>query len=773
MAAVAPRAHEGAAPRPDAPRGLARARALLPRGDLASPESLASRQRIVTWILWAHVVGLFVFGVATGAPTAHLVAEIAVLVSLIVASAQSTILPPTVRASISAAALMVCSALLVHLSGGAIEAHFHFFVMVTVIALYQHWAPFLVAIAFVALHHGVVGVVAPAIVYDHEAAYAAPVLWALIHAGFVLAASGAQIAFWRMAEDEHDRSRASLTASERRFRALIEQSLDAVCIVDPDGEIRFESASAEAVMGFRPGEREGRSGFAYLHPDDHAEAERVMATVLADPGESASAEVRMRHADGSWRWLDARATNLLDDPDVGGIVVNYRDVTERRRLAEELARQATHDPLTGLANRTLFLDRLREALADEAAGGPIGVLFVDVDDFKMVNDALGHMAGDELLREVAQRLGAAARPEDTCARLGGDEFALLLPAPVDVADALSVGELVLAGLRRPIAVEQDEVSVNASVGIVVTEGGASAAQVMRNADLAMYQAKRAGKGRCAVFEEGMLSAAIDRLALREDLHRALATGELVNEYQPIFDLATGVVVGAEALVRWQHPTRGMLQPGAFVALAEERSDLIVPLGRGVLERACRAAATWPTDRALTISVNLSARQVHEPGLVSTVAEVLAATGLPASMLTLEITESVLVEDPRRAAATLGALKDLGVSLALDDFGTGFSSLSYLAAFPVDGLKIDKSFIDPLLGRDDGDHGAVVAAIVDMAHRLDLGVTAEGVEHRSQAEALLALGCTRAQGFLLGRPRTAESLRALLVEDDDPSVLGRR
>lgn len=647
MAAVDPRAGEVVGPGPAAPGVLARVRRILPRGDLASAETLASRQRVVTWILWAHVVGLLAFGVVRGAPTAHLVGEIGVLVALIVASAQSTILSPTVRATISSIALMVCSALLVHLSGGAIEAHFHFFVMVTVIALYQHWVPFIVAIAFVALHHGVVGVLAPEIVYDHRAAYTAPVLWALIHAGFVLAASAAQVAFWRMAEDEHDRSKA------------------------------------------------------------------------------------------------------------------------------ELARQATHDPLTGLANRTLFLDRLREALAGDHGAEDVGVLFVDVDDFKMVNDALGHMAGDELLLEVGQRLSAAARPGDTCARLGGDEFALLLPDLVGVSDAVAVAEAALAGLRRPITVEQEEVGVNASIGVVVTGGGESAAQVMRNADLAMYEAKRAGKGRCALFQDEMLSAAIDRLALREDLHRALGTGELVNEYQPIVDLATGEVVGAEALVRWQHPTRGMLHPGSFIALAEERTDLIVPLGRGVLERACRAAAAWPTDRPFTVSVNLSARQVHEPGLVATVSEVLRATGLPASMLTLEITESVLVEDPERAAATLSALKGLGVSLALDDFGTGFSSLSYLAAFPVDGLKVDKSFIDPLVGPDDGDHGAVVAAIVDMAHRLDLEVTAEGVEHRSQTERLLALGCTRAQGFLLGRPRTAESLQALLSGDVDPSLLERR
>jgi diguanylate cyclase (GGDEF)-like protein/PAS domain S-box-containing protein len=760
-------------PGPAAGRLVPRARALLPRGDLANAESLARRQRVVTWILWAHVVGLFAFGIVQGAPLSHLVAEVAVLVCLIVASGQSTILPATVRAAISAAALMVCSGLLVHLAGGAIEAHFHFFVMVTVIALYQHWAPFLVAIGFVALHHGVVGVLAPEMVYDHEAAYTSPVAWALIHAGFVLAASAAQVTFWRMAEEEHDRAGASLTASERRFRALIEGSLDAVCIVGPEGDILYESASAEAVMGFAPGEREGRSGFAYLHPDDVDEAQQILGAVLAEPGATASGEIRIRHADGGWRWVDSRATNRLDDPDVGGIVVNYRDITERRHLAEELARQATHDPLTGLANRTLFLDRLRDALAGDRGPERVGVLFVDVDDFKMVNDALGHMAGDEMLREVGQRLSAATRPGDTCARLGGDEFALLLPDPHGIDDALAVGEAILAGLRRPICVEQEEVSVGASIGIVVTEGTDSAAQVMRNADLAMYEAKRAGKSRCALFQEEMLSAAIDRLALREDLNRALDGGELINEYQPIFDLATGEVLGAEALVRWQHPTRGLLQPGAFIGLAEERSELIVPLGRGVLERACRAAATWPTDRRLTVNVNLSARQVHEPGLVATVEDVLRTTGLPAARLTLEITESVLVEDPHRAAATLSALKDLGVSLALDDFGTGFSSLSYLAAFPVDGLKVDKSFIDPLVRPDDGDHVAVVAAIVDMAHRLDLEVTAEGVEHRSQAERLLSLGCTRAQGFLLGRPRTAESVLALLSGEPDPSLVEHR
>lgn len=776
LAAVVPGARDAV----DRPTLLHRARTALPRGHIATPELLAARQQLVMWILWGHVVGLFAFGLVQRAPLDHLVAEIAILVCVVVAAAQATVLGPTARAALSAVGLMVCSALLVHLAGGRIEAHFHFFVMVTVIALYQHWAPFLIAIAFVGLHHGVIGVLAPRFVYDHDAAYEAPVLWALIHAAFVLAACGAQVVFWRITEEQHDRARASLVASERRFRALIERSLDAVCIVSPTGDILYESAAAEAVVGFVPDEREGRSGFAFLHPDDHAHAHELLTGLLTLPGASASGEIRIRHADGSWRWVDSRATNLIDDPDVGGIVVNYRDITERRALAEELAHQATHDPLTGLANRTLFLDRLEDALAAPAGGeapadaSPIGVLFIDVDDFKMVNDALGHIAGDGLLREVAQRISAAARPGDTCARLGGDEFAVLMTGPVAVDDARRVGGAILDGLRRPIPVElEDEVTVAASVGIIISVGDQSAEQVMRNADLAMYEAKRAGKGRCALFEEGMLSAAIDRLALREDLHRALGTDELMNEYQPIFDLATGDVVGAEALVRWRHPTRGVLNPGAFIALAEERPDLIVPLGRAVLERACRAAAAWPNDRRLTVHVNLSARQVHEPGLVATVDQVLRATGLPAGRLALEITESVLVEDPQRAAATLSALKDLGVSLALDDFGTGFSSLSYLAAFPVDGLKIDKSFIDPLVNGDDDDHGAVVAAIIDMAHRLELEVTAEGVEHRSQAERLLGLGCNRAQGFLLGRPRTAENLLALLVGDSDASLSGTR
>jgi diguanylate cyclase (GGDEF)-like protein/PAS domain S-box-containing protein len=752
------------------PGVLQRARAVLPRGDLASAETMAARQRIVTWILWAHVAGLTAFGLVQGAPATHLLVEMGVLVSLIVVSGLAAILSPTVRATVSAIALMTCSALLVHLAEGSIEAHFHFFVMVTVIALYHHWAPFLVAIAYVALHHGVIGVLAPERVYDHAAAYASPVRWALIHAAFILAASAAQVAFWRIAEDEHDRATRSLEASERRFRAMIEHSLDAVAVLGPDFTIRYESASAEAVVGSAPSERRGTSVLDFLHPDDQPEAAAALAEVGEEPGGSAQQELRIWHARGEWRWFDVRVTNLVDDPDVGGIVVNYRDVTERRRLSDELAHQATHDPLTGLANRTLFLDRLGAALDGSE---PIAVLFVDVDDFKMVNDALGHMAGDGLLREVGQRLSGAARPQDTCARVGGDEFAVLLAGPVTVAQARRVGEAMLAGLRRPITVEREDLTVSGSVGIVVSRGGDDATQVMRNADLAMYEAKRAGKGRCAVFEEGMLSSAIDRLALREDLHRALDGGELVNEYQPIFDLATGEVIGAEALIRWQHPTRGMLQPGAFIALAEERSDLIVPLGRGVLERACREAAAWPTDRPLTIHVNLSARQVTEPGLVATVDAALQMTGLPASRLTLEITESVLVEDPGRAAATLGALKELGVSLALDDFGTGFSSLSYLAAFPVDGLKVDKSFIDPLVGPDDGDHGAVVAAILDMATRLDLEVTAEGVEHRSQVDRLLALGCTRAQGFLLGRPRTAESLQALLTGAPDPSVVRHR
>jgi len=746
---------------------ITRARAWLPRGGTFSPEDFAARHRTVLVVLWGHVPALLAFGLIRGVPLTHLLLESQVVVCIAAAASQKHVFAPRLRAALAAVGLLLCSAILVHLSGGSIEMHFHFFVMVSLISLYLDWLPFLVAIGFVALHHAVLGMAQPRRVFDHDAAWAAPWKWALIHAGFVLAASAAQIVSWRVVEDQHDRSQRSLRRSERRFRALIEHSLDAVAVVSPEGQVVYDSASVERVLGFPPGHRTGEPALDFVHPEDVPRAAAVMTSVLQEAGSTQTVELRGRHEDGSWRWLDARVTNLVDQPDIGGLVVNFRDVTAKRQLEDELAHQAFHDSLTGLANRALFLDRLEHALTRQGRvpTETLAVLFVDLDDFKTVNDALGHGAGDRLLQEIGGRLRDWSRTSDTCARLGGDEFAVLIEGLRDEDEATTTGNRLLEVLCQPLTVEGNLIVLSASVGIVVSDGTETAEDLVRNADLAMFRAKRTGKGRFELYEKAMHDDARHRLDMREALRRAIDQGELVNHYQPIVDLSTGALVGAETLLRWNHPRRGVLAPEAFLEIAEE-TGLISPIGRAVLQRACRDAASWPTvdGPPLTVSVNLSPRQLQEPTIVADVAEALATAGLPGEHLTLEITESVLIHDPGAAAATLRDLKDLGVSIALDDFGTGFSSLSHLARFPVDCLKIDKSFIDPLTEGADQEHAALVDAILEMSNRLKLKVTAEGVERLDQVERLIELGCATGQGWHFAKAMSHEHLVRLLTFD---------
>ncbi|MCU1358332.1 MAG: Diguanylate kinase [Acidimicrobiales bacterium] len=749
------------------PGRIARARAALPKGGLLSTEAFASRQRIILTVLWLHVPAIVVFGLARGYSLAHVATDVAAVPLLAYAASVDALFSARLRATVASVGLLLCSAILVHLSGGSTEMHFHFFVMIALISLYQDWLPFLVAIAFVALHHGVMGVMDARGVFDHSSAWSSPWRWAAIHALFVLAASAAHIVSWRTVEDENLRARRSLEARERRFRALIEHSLDAVSVINPDGTILYESGSVEHVLGYPPGDREGQSSLSIVHPDDAGRAEVVRAQVASAPGSSAAFEVRARHIDGSWRWLDSRVTNLISEPDIGGLVVNFRDVTERKHLEEELSHQAFHDSLTGLANRALFLDRVSHGLATQGrvGSGFLAVLFIDLDDFKTVNDALGHPAGDALLREIARGLQDHARTSDTCARLGGDEFGLLLEGLTGESEAYDIAARLLDTLREPVMIDATNVALGASVGIVISDGTESAEHLVRNADLAMYQAKRAGKGRLEVFEAGMHESALERLELKEDLRRAIAEHQLENHYQPIVDLATGRILGAEALLRWNHPARGRLFPIDFIALAEE-TGLIVEIGRQVLRDACHDAVTWPVvdGRAPGVSVNLSPRQLQREDIVADVAEALHRSGLEPGRLTLEITESVLIDDPTTAAATLQALKALGVLIALDDFGTGYSSLSYLARFPVDRLKIDKSFTDALASPDDSHGATLIDTILAMSRTLHLAVTAEGVEEAQQVTRLLDMGCVVGQGFHFARAMPNEALMTAMLSD---------
>lgn len=549
------------------------------------------------------------------------------------------------------------------------------------------------------------------------------------------------------------RSEHQLRASEERFRSLVRNATDVVTIVREDGVIVYESDPVTAVLGYEPAERIGTVAGDKLHPDDRHALAEAQASLGDDPDATVRVEIRVQHKDGSWRWCSTAIRNLLNDPSVSGFVCNTHDVTERHVLEDQLRHQAFHDPLTGLANRPLFVDRLEHALAVRRRDGrAIAVLLVDLDHFKHVNDRLGHTTGDAALAAVGARLLDCLRAGDTAARLGGDEFVLLLEEVDDVSEVTRVAERITTDLATPFVVGEREVSVGACVGIVFHQhGGRGADELIRDADAAMYAAKANGPGSWQLFEPEMHMAARARVEYEAELREAVGRNELVLEYQPIVDLAARAVIGYEALVRWRHPERGLVPPLEFIPVAED-SGLIVSIGAWVLESACRQATAWSPladGRDLGLNVNISARQLFDASFVTCVRETIESTGIAPERVTLEITESVLVGDTERAIAQLDQLKAIGVRLAIDDFGTGYSSLSYLRSFPVDVLKIDKAFTDTVA--DDVEGECFVQAILHLAQVLRVETVAEGVETAEQATRLRALGCNLAQGFYFGRP----------------------
>jgi diguanylate cyclase (GGDEF)-like protein len=437
--------------------------------------------------------------------------------------------------------------------------------------------------------------------------------------------------------------------------------------------------------------------------------------------------------------------------------VAFRDISERKRLEAELIHQAFHDALTGLANRALFRDRVEHALTRTGRDTEhIAVCFLDLDNFKAVNDGLGHEAGDRLLCVVAARLVGATRTHDTVARLGGDEFALLLEGVRDDAEAMAIIERVESAMRTPMSLDGKPVAITASTGIARSGPDARADELLRNADVAMYRAKARGGGAHALFVPEMHAAVLDRLELEADLRMAIAAQQFHLLYQPVVELASGRVVGVEALLRWNHYKRGLVMPGEFIPLAEE-SGLIIPLGRWVLNEACRQGALFGGP-ALSISVNLSGRQLQHAGLTDDVVDALRRSGLPPDRLVLEITESVIMQDTEATLHKLQALKTLGIRLAIDDFGTGYSSLGYLQRFPIDILKLDKTFVDGVARG--GTDAALARAIIALGDTLHLSTVAEGVEHAQQRDELLALGCELAQGYLFARPLDAHAIDVL-------------
>ena len=569
----------------------------------------------------------------------------------------------------------------------------------------------------------------------------------------------ARVAERRQAEE-------ALRASEERVRRVIDTAGEAFIGMDDIGLVTEWNRQAQATFGWARDEVIGQPVADLIIPEDLRSAHQDGRRRFLETGESSILdrrfELRALHREG-WEFpieLSVWATRIGASYGFNAFV---RDISERKRLEAELIRQALHDPLTGLPNRTLLLDRLAHALVrGDRSHAPLSVLFLDLDRFKTVNDSLGHTAGDRLLVAVGHRLAGSVRPSDTVARLGGDEFAVLLEE-AGADDAVGIAQRLGEALDSPFLVDGHEVFARASVGVATGEPGKHTAdELLRNADLAMYIAKAQGRERYALFESGMHAAMVGRLELEADLRRALAAGEFFLLYQPVVRLADTSVVGMEALVRWRRAGREVVSPAAFIPVAEE-TGMIVEIGRWVLGEACRQAAMWQAEqglhRALHLSVNLSARQLQDPDLLSDVKQILEVSGLDPVCLVIEITESLLMSEPDVAIEKLGSLKELGVRVAIDDFGTGYSSLSYLRRFPVDILKIDRSFV-AAMGRGPED-AALSHAIVKLGDTLGLRVVAEGIETAEQLSELRALACAYGQGYLFAPPLPVDDMAAII------------
>jgi diguanylate cyclase (GGDEF)-like protein/PAS domain S-box-containing protein len=560
----------------------------------------------------------------------------------------------------------------------------------------------------------------------------------------------------------------ALAGSEQRFKALVQHSSDVVTLVDAKGTVLYQSDSVERVFGHGVGELVGRRAAEVMTSAGAERFERALADVRSEEAGTRVIELELRHADGRLCQAEMTMTNLLANASVGGIVLNTRDISERKLLQEQLVHEASHDSLTALANRSLFRHRVERVLEQGAErGAKLTVLFLDLDGFKEVNDSLGHATGDSLLVQVAERLRSCVRPVDTVARLGGDEFAILIADKSAERDGSAVANRVMQALREPFRLEGREIYVGASIGIAATDQDVEDAdQLLRNADLAMYRAKGTGAGGFERYHPGLHAALVERIQLEDELRQAIAADELELHFQPTLDLGTGEIKGVEALARWKHARRGYVSPAEFIPLAEQ-TGLIRRLGRWVLHEACRQLQEWrqsfPRQAGLTISVNISGRHLDDPSLIDDVQEALASSGLPPGCLVLEMTESVLMAHTEENVDLLTRLKELGVGLAIDDFGTGYSSLAYLHRFPADVIKIDRSFVERLDGSE-SDEG-LLRTIVQLGQSLRMVTVAEGVETEDQAAALVEMGCELAQGFLFFRAVAAERRGQLLAQTE--------
>jgi diguanylate cyclase (GGDEF)-like protein/PAS domain S-box-containing protein len=551
------------------------------------------------------------------------------------------------------------------------------------------------------------------------------------------------------------RHRQELAETNARFAALVEHSADAILIIDSsDGMVRYASPGLSAIIGRPAASVVGTSIRSLYHPDDVARTATIIDGLIAELGKVISFDCRLLHADGQWRHVEITSTNRMGDPAVRGIISNLREVTDRVEAASRLAHQAMHDGLTDLPNRALLLDRLGMALARASRSRrPCAALYVDLDRFKQINDTLGHAAGDQLLQAVAQRLQRAIRPGDSVARLGGDEFVVVSENIDDPTTAFLLAERIGAVVAEPVDLGDRTVTVPCSVGIALSHNH-SAEGLLQEADMALYRAKESGRNRWELYDHAMRTQAHRRLNIEEVIRTALDERRLAVHYQPIIDLASGVIVGSEALARIDQPSGTTVLPADFIPVAED-CGLILPLGEAVLDLACAQQARWQASGSSRahVAVNVSAHQLSSNDFVAQVSAAVKGYGLGPNTLCVELTESTLIGVGSSIQARLHELKALGVTLALDDFGTGWSSLSYLRRFPIDIVKIDQSFVSGL--GTSSDDTEMVRAVIDLARALGLSTVAEGVETDIQDRLLRQLGCDHAQGFLYGKPEAAQ------------------
>jgi PAS domain S-box-containing protein len=579
------------------------------------------------------------------------------------------------------------------------------------------------------------------------------------------------------------RIRRQLAERERLFQLITENAADMIAVVDRQGRRLYNSPAYEKNLGYGAEELASTSSIEQIHPDDRARlmeaAEKAHRT-----GRGERLEYRIRHKDGSWRVLESTSSAIPgEDGQTEGLVIVNRDITDRKRAEALLERHAFYDGLTNLPNRALFLDRLQRAIAISRRHSDFkfAVLFIDIDEFKVINDSLGHSAGDDLLIQIAQRLTACLRsadtisrprlangdqqpaPESTLARPGGDEFVVLAEELRDASDGIRMAERIQVRMAVPLSLDAHEIVINASIGIAFNGStSAEASDILRDAEIAMYRAKRGGKARCEVFDSAMQADAVKRLDLETDLRKALDLDEFRVHYQPLVSLENSQIVGFETLSRWQRP-QGLVMPAGFIKVADE-IGLIIPINRRLLREACEQLGRWhaqfPSETPLMISANVTAKQFALPDLAAQIGEILQQTGTDPGCVDLEITENIAMADAERSVVVLSELKALGVRLSIDDFGTGYSSLCRLQRFPVDILKIDRSFVSAM--NTDPETHEIVRIIVMLAHNLGLKVVAEGIEEKEQMEMLKQLGCEFGQGYLFSKPASAEAIEQLLT-----------